>query len=371
MHRNAPAFTALLLTMPMAASAQQGDLGAYRVTGKVVMADGSPIPDPAGVEFVCGGQIRKRVKPYASGDFSIVLSDDSSDTQSLDIATPRNPATAGAVPFSATKEQALGGEDVGRFDFSGCELRAAMPGYQSNAIALGPRRRLDKSEVGQIMLRRTDGAVDAVMVSGNMVAAPPRARAAFDNARREAQKEKPDYTYAAAELKKALDAYPTFAAAWHLTGIMCLSQKDPVGANQAFRSAIAADATYVEPYIELASMELVQHRWAEAARWIDSALKLNPNIPYAHYLAASVHFQLGNLEPAERSALAVWNSRDIARFPLTHYILGGIKAQRGDFESAAARFRDYLATKPDEASAQSVRELLGDWEREGRITKLP
>ena len=56
---------------------------------------------------------------------------------------------------------------------------------------------------------------------------------------------------------------------------------------------------------------------------------------------------------------------------MTHYILGAIKAQRGDFESAAARFRDFLATKPDAATAQAVGELLTDWEREGKITKVP
>ena len=365
----AAALVVATISLASPVSAQQGDLGAYRVTGRVTMEDGAPVPDAAGVELICNAQIRKRVKPYANGDFMVVLGDDSSDT--LDIATPRNMATtgAGATPSMARKEQALGGEDVGRFDFSGCELRAAMPGYQSNLITLGPRRRLDKSEVGQLVLRRV-GAVDAVMVSANTVAAPSRARAAFDNARREAHKEKPDHAYAGGELKKALDEYPNFAAAWHLLGIMRLSQKDSAGANEAFRKAIAADGSYVEPYVELASMEMVQQRWAEAAKWIEPAVKLNPNIPYANYLAASVHFQLGNLEAAERAALAVWNSRDVERFPLTHYILGGIKAQRGDFESAAARFRDYLATKPDAAAAQSVGELLSDWEREGRITKV-
>jgi tetratricopeptide (TPR) repeat protein len=363
------AVSAFVLASPV--SAQQGDLGAYRVTGRVVMEDASPVSDAAGVELICNAQIRKRVKPYANGDFIVVLGDDSSDMHGLDIATPRNPASSGtAVPFSARKEQALGGEDVGRFDFSGCELRAAMPGYQSNIITLGPRRRLDKSEVGQLVLRRV-GAVDAVMISANMVAAPSRARVAFDNARREAEKEKWNYEYAEGELKKALDEYPTFAAAWHLMGIMRLSQKDSAAAGEAFKKAIAADATYVEPYVELASMAVMQQHWIEAANWIDSALKLNPNIPYANYLAASIHFQLGNLDTAERSALAVWRTRDIERFPVTNYILGAIKAQRGDFESAAARFRDYLATKPDAATVKTVTELLADWEREGRIARIP
>jgi len=331
------------------------------------MEDGSPVPDPAMVELICNAQIRKRVKPYANGDFVVALGTDSSDFG--DLTTPRSAASAGGVPFS-TKEQNLGGEDVGRFDFSGCELRATLAGFHSNRIAIGPRRRLDNSEVGQLVLRNLSG-VDAVMISANTLAAPAQARLAFDNARRDVQKEKPDYANATRELKKALDAYPKFAAAWHLLGITRLAQKDLAGAQEAFRQAIVSDAGYVEPYVELASMELVQQRWAEAAKWIDPALKLNPNIPYANYLAASVHFQLGNLEAAERAAIALWKTRDVDRFPLTHYILGGIKAQRGDFESAAARFRDYLATQPDAQMAQTVNQMLSEWERENRITKVP
>jgi tetratricopeptide (TPR) repeat protein len=378
MNRNAVVLVVLSCSLASPLAAQQGDLGAYRVTGRVLMEDGSPVPDAAGVELLCNAQIRKRVKPYANGDFMVVLGDDSSDT--LDIATPRNPATSATSPYNAPSNTAganariggatTAGEDAGRFDLSGCELRAAMPGFQSNLIALGPRRRLDKSEVGMLVLRRT-AAVDAVMISANTLAAPSRARVAFENARREAQKEKWDYAYAGAELKKALDEYPNFAAAWHLLGIMRLAQKDSDAASEAFQKAIAADPSYVEPYVELASMDVMQQRWISAVKWIEPALKLNPNIPYANYLGASVYFQLGNYDAAERSALALWKTRDVERFPMTHYILGAVKAQRGDYESAAARFRDFLATKPDAAHAQAIGELLADWEREGRIQKIP
>ena len=368
MSRKAAAFALVSFFLTASLEAQQSDPGAYRVTGRVVMEDGSPLPDPAAVELICTGTTRKRVKPYANGDFSLVLGEDSSDTP--DITTPRNLTSSVPAPFNQEQKKSVGGEDVGRFDFSGCELRASLPGFQSNLIALGPRRRLDKTEVGLLVLRRLAG-VDAIMVSANTLAAPSRARLAFDNARREAQKEKWDYAYAGAELKKALDEYPTFAAAWHLLGIMRLSQKDSEAAHDAFRKAIAADSAYVEPYVELASMAVMEQHWIEAVKWIEPALKLNPNIPYANYLGASIYFQLSNLDEAERLALALWRTRAVERYPVTHYILGAIKAQRGDFESAAARFRDFLATRPDAATAQSVGELLTDWEREGRITKLP
>src|SRR6185436_6936524 len=136
MNRNAAVLVALSCSLASPLAAQQGDLGAYRVTGRVLMEDGSPVPDAAGVELLCNAQIRKRVKPYANGDFMLVLGDDSSDT--LDIATPRNPATSSTAAFNAPSNTAgnnarigaatPGSDDAGRFDLSGCELRAAMPG---------------------------------------------------------------------------------------------------------------------------------------------------------------------------------------------------------------------------------------------------
>ena len=76
MNKRAVGVAVLSCALASPLAAQQGDLGAYRVTGRVLMEDGSPVPDAAGVELLCNAQIRKRVKPYANGDFMLVLGDD-------------------------------------------------------------------------------------------------------------------------------------------------------------------------------------------------------------------------------------------------------------------------------------------------------
>jgi hypothetical protein len=96
-----------------------------------------------------------------------------------------------------------------------------------------------------------------------------------------------------------------------------------------------------------------------------------PGITYVNYLDASANFQLGEFDAAEQSALQVEKSRDLEFYPLTLYILGVVDAHHGRFEPAAARFRRFLQTHPDPAPSDAVKELLGQWEQDGRIKYIP
>jgi tetratricopeptide (TPR) repeat protein len=362
-NRNVAATAVLAVLHASPLPAQQAG-GTYQVTGRVVMENGSPVPDAVSVELICNGRMRTRVRPYTNGDFTLALEDDGQPA--ADITTPRDLSGGRSVPFSGMAAQATAGEDMGRFDLSGCELRASLPGYQSNQIALGPRRRLDKSVVGQLVLRPAFSP-DGPVFTANTLAAPPQARMALMEAWKLLQNEKPDHRRAVRELERAIKAYQQFSAAWHLLGVTRLAMKDEVGARAAFNESIEADPTYVEPYIELATMAARQDQWLESATLIARAQQINPDIPYANYLSASAHFHLGQIDIAEKSALAVFNTSDLERYPLIHYLLGAIAAQRGDFEKAAFRFHQFLQTRPDPAVAASVQEVLADWEREGRL----
>jgi tetratricopeptide (TPR) repeat protein len=361
--RRVPVVIVAVWLLPIESLARQGS--GYQVTGRVVMADGSPLPSAAAVELLCNGRIRKRVTPYTSGDYTMILDEDNAQAQ--DIATPRDMAGGGTVPFTGLAQQPGGGEDVGRFDLGSCELRAAFPGHHSNQVALGPRRRLDKPVVATLVLRRTTD--DGPVFTANTMAAPAQARSALDEAWKQLQKPKPDYRRAVRELQGAIKVYPTFAAAWHLLGVARVALKDDAGARQAFNESIAADPAYVEPYLDLATMEARLERWQECATLVSRVQQLNPYIPYANYLSASAHFQIGGLEVAEKSALAVLDTPELEHFPFTYYILGAIQARRGDFATASSRLRQYLLTKPDAATAASVEAILADWEREGRVKR--
>ena len=335
--------------------AQQAPTGRdYQVTGRIVMGDRSPVPLTASVELLCNGQVRKRVRAYTNGDFSLPLGTDASDPP--DVATPTDLFGGQKIPFDtrpvAASSGASAGSDAGRFDLSGCEVRAVLPGYQSNQIALGPRRLLDKPDIGQLVLTQ---------------AAPDKARKAFDTALKGLQKENPDYANAAKELEKAVDAYPVFAAAWNLLGRTRLALTDAGGARAAFGKSISADPKYAEPYIHLARLEVDEGRWGETINLMTQVQQLNPYLPDAHYLRALAHFQLGEFDAAEKWALEVQKNSDLQPYPVIYYILGAIDARRGNFDSAAAKLRQFLQTNPDAATADSVRKILAEWAKADQV----
>jgi cytochrome c-type biogenesis protein CcmH/NrfG len=347
----------VLLACPL--QAQQRDAApGNQVTGRLIMEDGSPIPSSAAVELRCQGQVRRRVRAYANGDFSLLLGADSSETP--DISVPAD-LVGGKVPFDTRPTgRATGGGDIGRFDSSGCDLRALLPGFQSNTIAIGPRRAMDNSDVGTLLLRRLVAPDGAVMLASTL-AAPEKARKAYEHAWMYLQMEKPDYANAAKELAKAVEGYPAFAQAWNLMGRTRFAMADGGGARDAFRRSILADSKYAEPYVQLARIEMQSGDWAETIRWASQAQQLTPYDPDANYLSAFASFQLGDFDAAEQSALEVERSSALSRFPVAYYILASAEARHGEFEIAAARLRQFLQTNPDPDTAVSVRAILAEW----------
>lgn len=338
------------------------------LTGKVVMEDGLPLPEPVAVELVCGGQVRKRIYSQTNGDFTVVIGDDRMGSSlDADIAGP-----SGGGQFSRPGDpfaDRLGiGGDPGRVDLSNCELRASLSGFTSSRAWLGIRRTLDKPDVGTIILSRISKA-DTSTVSFNTLAAPEKARKAYDNAKKLFFKAPPDHSKATKELEKATREYPAYAAAWNLLGRVRLALDDEPGAREAFDKSVSADPKLVEPYIHLATLEAQHARWAETVKWVDQIEQLSPAIPHANYLSAFANYQLGRFDQAEKSARVVEKSAEAKRFAMAFYILGAIHAKRGEHEPAATEFRRFLELDPNSKTSATVARILADWEEQGHVKK--
>ncbi|HEY3130998.1 MAG TPA: hypothetical protein VGL91_16205 [Acidobacteriota bacterium] len=336
--------------------------------GKVVIEDGSPLPEPVAVELLCNGQIRMRVYSQSKGDFSLEVGSRQS--------TPVFDASAGSTGISAggtsPLDTGLGGPDfsgsLGRVDLTGCELRASLVGFQSSSIYLGFRRAFDRPDVGAITLRRL-ADVKGTTVSFNSLAAPEKAKKAYEKATKELSKKNPDRLKVAQELEIAVKEYPDYAAAWTLLGRNRLALKDKEGARQAFTNSMKADSKYIDPYLALAALEMEQGHWAEIVKLTNQIHELNPYVIQAQYLGGVANYQLDRLDQAEKSLLAVQQSSDGQRYPFTHYMLGAIEARRGDFASAALEFRRFLELRPDSDTTDRLSKMLADWEERGFIKK--
>ena len=87
----------------------------------------------------------------------------------------------------------------------------------------------------------------------------------------------------------------------------------------------------------------------------------------AHYFNALAHSSLGEINVAEESALRVLDSNQAQTYPLIYYVLGFAESQRGNFPSAAARYRSLLEIKSDGSLAGKLREQMAQWQEQGLI----
>ena len=342
------------------------------LSGQVLLDDGQVPGQQVRVELECQGTVVRQEYLSPGGTFSLEISSGASGAG----RQPPMDASASSSSYSPFGNNSSFGSQVGglpsigiqrrQVDLSSCDLKALLPGYLSDVIRLGRRRALDNPDIGVIVLHNLDSAGGGT-ISLTTLAAPKKAKEAYKKAGKEFTRKNPDYSKVAKELEKAVDIYPEFASAWYMLGDVHLIQKDRPAASEAFEHAKAADSAYVNPYLSLALMALEEERWEEAADLCSQALELNPQFIKTHYLNALAHSSLGSMDIAEESALLVQERNQAQNYPLVYYVLGFADAQRGDFPSAATRYRTYLEIRPHSSIAGRLKEQLAQWQEQGLL----
>lgn len=329
------------------------------LSGKVVMEDGTPPPDSAVVETVCNGIARPEGYTDDKGSFSIRLGQKthtvadatlgSWETWSGDIESSL-PAGSN-TPFSASSGRHL----------IGCELRASLPGYRSNVIPLSGRRRIDNPDVGTIVLRRV-GGVEGTTISASSLQAPKAAKKAYEKGRKALSKSK--WAEGQRQLEKAVQIHPKYAAAWFELGMALEQQGKLDEARKAHRQAIASDAKFVKPYLQLAAIAARERNWQEVANNTELVLKLDPfHFAVAYFYNSAANYNLKKLDAAEKSAREALKLDRKHRFPKVLYLLGVILAEKGDWSGAAEHMRSYLRLVPDAPDRQVVQKRLSEIEK--------
>jgi tetratricopeptide (TPR) repeat protein len=340
-----PCLLFFLFLMPLSGLAQDQFRPLY-LSGKVVLPDGSPPPEPAILELRCGDQRQPQYYTDSKGYFNFRVGGEPSHM----VADSQR--TLPGAPVGAS------GSDRSHVSLTNCELEAALPGYTSSKIFLGRRSVFENSNVGTIVLTPVAEG-EGSFISMNTLSAPPDARKAFDKAGKELAKKRPNAKNATKELQKALEVYPQFAAAWNLLGKTRTMTNDLEGARKAFQKAIESDPKFVPPRLSLALLDLKEQRAAEAANMAGSVIKLLPELAEAHYYNAIAQFSLGNLSAAETSIHVIEKTPQAKQYPRIHFMLGNILTQRGEIQQAAVEFRQFLEMEPSSRAAEAVRKQLG------------
>lgn len=323
------------------------------LAGKVVLDDGTALPDRVKVERVCNGVARTEGYTDRKGQFSFQLG------RNMEL---QDASSSSAMPDfmgnNGTVRRSTGGIQQGGIERSlfGCDLRADLPGYRSDVITLSNRHYMDDPSVGTIILHRL-GKDEGQTISVNSALAPKDARKAFDKSMEAINKKNLDE--AQKNLEKAVELYPKYSAAWMMLGRLHEQREHPEEAGRAYRQAIAAEPKLIPPYERLSWLALNAGKWQELADWTDQLLRLNPTSGAETYYFSSVaQFQLQHYDVAEKNAREAIRLDSANKITRTHYVLGLALAQKQNFTASAASLRHYLEVSPNIQDADVIRKQL-------------
>ena len=293
------------------------------LTGKVMLEDGTPPPDPVTIERVCGTAPRAEAYTDSKGRFNFQLGHESGVLQDASeeginapgIVRPQTGAKLGA-PTALSSDYAL----------MNCDLRANLAGYRSDSVSLSGRRMFDNPDIGTIVLHRMHN-VEGSVISMTSLSAPKDARKAYEKARENLKKQK--FAEAEKELQKAVTLYPSYAAAWFQVGWLQQHNGNLAQARQSYEKALAADPKFLSPYVPLAEMAVNDQKWQEVADITARALRLDPvDYPQMYLYSAMANFKLGHMDVAAKNVQEGKKLDTAHRYPKLDELLALIVAQK-------------------------------------------
>jgi len=341
-----PSTTTMPSRRPMDAPNTSSSRGTIFLSGKVVLADGTSLSEPAAIQTVCKG--RKRTETYT----------DSHGYFSFQFGT-LNPNTTAAgvddVDSSFGDPMSRGNQR----DWRDCELQASLAGYSSDTIQLSTKiSALENSDVGRITLRRMT-QVEGLAISATSAMAPGSAKKAFEKGRAQEQKEKWDD--AEKSFAKAVQAYPNYAAAWYELGRVQLRKQDAAAARHSWEQSLAADGKYVRPYGGLCQLEMQDKHWQELSVASDKLLALDPvSFPEGWFWNAAAKYMLHDFSAAEKSARQGLKIDEHHQIPKLEYLLGMALIQEHAYQEASEHMQQFLQLTKEPSEVQEAQKQLAE-----------
>ncbi len=327
-------------------------------SGKVMLDDGTPPPEPVQIERVCNGVAKPEAWTDTKGRFSFQLGQNNAIM--ADASTSSDSGLFGGGPTMPGAPG--GGRQITERDLMNCELRASLPGFRSDTYSLAGRRSLDNPDVGTLVLRRL-AKVDGFTFSATSAFAPKDAKKAFEKGRDLMKKRKTDQ--AEKEFQKAVSTYPKYAAAWYELGVVYQSQQKLDDARKAYAEAIKADEKFITPYAQMSRIAAGEKNWEETVQYTSKVIKLNPFFaPEVYFLNGVANLNLRKLDDAEESAKEALKMDPKNTDPRFLNLMGVIHAQKGEYKQAAEALKKYLALAPKAGDAERVRGQIAQIEQE-------
>jgi tetratricopeptide (TPR) repeat protein len=317
----------------------QGHAGSY-YGGTVKVSEGALPWDPILVNVICNGDTKYTTATDPKGNFLI--------------APKQGDSAAASTPTSPADQQ-----NKFAAEYVGCNVQAALSGYDSSTVTITHRNLTDDPNVGTITLKRAEGAASS-STSSTTAAAPKDAVKAYEKARNEWAENKPDK--ALKDLQKAVQIDPQFAEAWYQLGKLQETQKSPDAMN-SFQKAVAADPKFAPPYEHLVQSQAQAEKWQDVLDTTNKELELNPaGSPRLFYFNAIANMKLGKTDAAEASVKKAIAADPQHTEPNAEQLLAVILANKQDIPGALEHLRTAIKYMPPGPNADLVKKQIAQLE---------
>jgi len=160
------------------------------------------------------------------------------------------------------------------------------------------------------------------------------------------------------EFDAAIASYPNFAAAYYQKGAEQLKTNDLDGALESFVKALQLKPDYVEAKYGYALAEFQKKNYEVAAAAFNDVLQQKKDMAEAHMNLGISLFYLKNIDAAEVELKASINSPGGEKFGFAHLFLGQIYIQKKQNASAVTELEKYLEILPKAPNADKIKQTI-------------
>jgi tetratricopeptide (TPR) repeat protein len=237
-------------------------------------------------------------------------------------------------------------------DIDGCLVQVRMAGFEEVVVTLKKPQRVSDLNIGDLTLKAA-GAQGSTGFSETGRSAPGKARSNYVRAIDLANTGKfPD---ALASLDKAIGAYPKYASALQLKGVVLERTGQRDQAREAYQQAATADPAYAMPLVQLAELAAEDQNPKDAVRWAAAANQLAPGAyPNLYLIEGSAQFDLRQYDDAEKAIRAGIAADPKNVYPALRKLMGELLYRKRSYAAALESFEWYLQKAPQAADVVEV-----------------
>lgn len=318
------------------------------LAGRVALASGEGLYEPAKIAISCGGQAIPQVYTDARGRFNF-------QPECRPLLALADASIRSFSPYSARLTTATGTANL-----AGCYLYAELPGHWSTRVRLGLVSATARNEVGLIVLSPFDNSPGR-SVSVTTLAAPPEAKKAYRNGLRALRKRQADFRKAAELFERAVKIHPEHAQAWSALGEARAALEQADEANEAFARSIQSDPNLLQPYDAMIRIAARNRDWKHLDSLTAEYLKLAPGSSRVRFYSAVAAWELGDLPRTESTIKQMGKLGEMDEWPMSYVLMALAHERRADFETAADYYEKYIEISVDAEMSSLARRAIYDW----------